>query len=773
MYSLIKHTAFRWIWTLFLGLLAVVLAWRALQPLPMLTSELFKIVPENQALSTGSRAALKQINNTALMILVSAGDDSKTLALVSTLAERFKKMPELSHISYEVNAENMSHLKAVYDPIKNSVLSPEDRTDLKNGQGLWVKDQALQLAVSPFSVGAGYTLVEDPFFLSTKFLMQLPFPNKNITPEYGRLSLREKDRLFGMIMLELDPKLGMDALQTTIARIEAQIKGYTSEKTGIEIIMTGIPRHSAYGAQTAKTEISLFSTLSMIGLVLLILGVFRSIYPLLISVAIMAVAIFVAFGVSLLIFGQLHVLTLVFGCSLIGISVDYSFHYMTYLYTEEPRNNSILSKIIVPLSMAVVTSAIEYGAMLLTPFPILNQMAVFSIVGLVASFMAVIVYLPLLPEHKFKGKKLHLKCPQYVVLLWTGHKKKAYAALGLCAGIGLLGLLFVQADDNIRLLYTPSKALIHDETRMRTLIGNPIAVPLLIVRGENTEDLLEKEESLTDQLDLWVKEKKLGNYYALSRFLPSNQRLSENRTLIQTALETPYYEAYAKDLGLPSERVESSVPPIKKETQLRALQEINPLLKRMWLPLKSETLSIVFLQDPEPVIPEMKQWAENNKTKVTFVDQVSYISNTFKYHRVQLATLLVVAYGLVFGLLALRYRYKIALILLIPTVAGSLLSIGILGFLGIPLTLFHILALFILLGSGVDYALFFQEGKEHLGVTGHSVFLSCISTLLSFGILALSQTAAIKAFGCVIFVGMLSIYILSPLCLGVNQNESH
>jgi predicted exporter len=70
------------------------------------------------------------------------------------------------------------------------------------------------------------------------------------------------------------------------------------------------------------------------------------------------------------------------------------------------------------------------------------------------------------------------------------------------------------------------------------------------------------------------------------------------------------------------------------------------------------------------------------------------------------------------------------------------------GAAGVSLQLFHVLALMLLLGIGVDYGIFFQEHSLRRDPTAWlATVLSALSTQLSFGLLGLSQTPALRAFG--------------------------
>jgi predicted exporter len=67
---------------------------------------------------------------------------------------------------------------------------------------------------------------------------------------------------------------------------------------------------------------------------------------------------------------------------------------------------------------------------------------------------------------------------------------------------------------------------------------------------------------------------------------------------------------------------------------------------------------------------------------------------------------------------------------------------------------------------GVDYGIFLTDAPpEHPGPALVSITLSCLSTVLSFGALALSKAPALSALGSTIALGVLLSLILAPTSL--------
>jgi predicted exporter len=128
------------------------------------------------------------------------------------------------------------------------------------------------------------------------------------------------------------------------------------------------------------------------------------------------------------------------------------------------------------------------------------------------------------------------------------------------------------------------------------------------------------------------------------------------------------------------------------------------------------------------------------------------------------------SYGAVFALLYPRYRGR-SWRALAPAALASIATLALLGSAGQHLQLFHVLALMLLLGIGVDYGIFIQERagrRDH--AAGLAVGLSAMSTLLSFGLLGLSKTPALQAFGVTMLIGIAAVWLLAP-CFGNDQEQ--
>ena len=146
---------------------------------------------------------------------------------------------------------------------------------------------------------------------------------------------------------------------------------------------------------------------------------------------------------------------------------------------------------------------------------------------------------------------------------------------------------------------------------------------------------------------------------------------------------------------------------------------------------------------------------------LSFVDQVQSVSPVLGKYRVQVAGWVVLAYLVVFAVLLLRYRRELWRIIVPPLVA-SLVTLAILVQVQQGINLFHLMALILVLGIGLDMGIFLAETGE-APHTWLAVSLSAFTSLLAFGLLALSDTPVLHHFGLTVALGLSLVWLLAPL----------
>ena len=155
---------------------------------------------------------------------------------------------------------------------------------------------------------------------------------------------------------------------------------------GVKVRHTGVVVAASHGTESAKQESSTMGLDSLAGVILLVLLTFRSALPLALSLLSIGTGLLVAPASTVASFGKVHLFSLVFGASLIGVSIDYSFHYLPDRLAagNQWQSDKGLKHIIVAITLGLITSLIGYLGLWVAPFPGLMQLALFSSFGCIA-----------------------------------------------------------------------------------------------------------------------------------------------------------------------------------------------------------------------------------------------------------------------------------------------------------------------------------------------------------------------------------------------------
>jgi predicted exporter len=411
------------------------------------------------------------------------------------------------------------------------------------------------------------------------------------------------------------------------------------------------------------------------------------------------------------------------------------------------------------LWLAFLSSVAAYAALAIIPFPGLRQMALFSSAGLAAAFGVVIFWYPFLDRGSLPRSRFAQGWARGRALWPVLPGRRALGAVAVFLAVCAPCFWRVTANDSLRSLQNADAPLIQEHLRVSKLIGLPSPAQMFLVQGRDVEELLQREEVLREKLDLLVRREVVSGYVALSTWVPSKRRQHENAAFAQER-RTAILEQLRDELELePALDVETR--PLDVDRVLASAAGEG--LRALWLgTLQGKASSLVALHNVTPDSLAALSALHDVGSGVRFVDRTADISAMLKSFRVEMTWLLAVGYVLVFALLWPRFRLS-AWRAIIPAAIGSLALVALLGALGLPFQLFHVLALWLVLGMGVDYGIFLLEHPSREdGASWFAVGVGAASTLLSFGLLGVSKTPALAAFGMAMAVGITVVWITAP-----------
>lgn len=539
---------------------------------------------------------------------------------------------------------------------------------------------------------------------------------------------------------------------------------------GAEVLAAGVPLFTDAIASRAEREVAFIGIVSTVGVLVfawLLFGRLATVAAMSVTVA---AGFLTALALAFALFGTLSLVTFVFGATLIGVSVDYSSHWMALKRPGESpwaRRRRLLA----PLLFAAGSSAAAYGVLLLTPLPGLRQMAVLAAAGLLGTLFTVLALLPFCERMAPKRTTrlmatLERALPKIPRLTRAAvGRPTTFAALALFSAFLVFGLSRLEFASGIRDLQSAPASLIAEQRQVAEAVRMPSPAQAFVIEAATLDEALEKEVRLRARL---AADPALRHVTpsGLSEWLPPASQQNADRALVRKALDVAA-PAFERLLG-----AEPAGPGDRALTQADlAAAPLKRLFRQYVLTDESSaengeaggaalllTLAGAGPDDPARLA---RAAADLGLPGVHFADITRGMSDGLSLYRDRVLLLLALGLAALWALLALRFSRE-AWRAVAPTVLGILTAAAVLGACGIPLTLFAALAMVLLTGLGVDYGIFLS-GNPNDGRTGAAILFSGVTTMLSFGLLVFSSTPALSVFGLTVLSGQAAIWAATPL----------
>ncbi|TDY23891.1 putative exporter [Paraburkholderia sp. BL6665CI2N2] len=774
-------------WLLLALVAALYCGWRFAGSSPLQTN-LLALLPATEADPIAEKAVdtLASALGDRTVFLVTSNDDAHAKVAAKQLGASLQKSGAFGSVTAELPPFDLSQIASLYMPYRFGLLAPADRAVLASGTvGASLHDALAQRIYSPLRGGLTTPLADDPFGWLEHWLGGLPLATSNLELE-DNLLVAHRGAATSVLIVATLPGSAYET-KTQHAVLAALAQGESALKQSfpdVSVARTGAVFYAESARSASEHEVHLIGVASLCGVALLMMWVFRSPRLLLLGFVSTALGIVCALAVTMLIFGKLHLLTLVFGASLIGEAVDYSIQYfVVYLGAQRDWDARRGARAVRPaLSVALATSLLGYAILTWVPFPALKQIACFAIAGITTAFASVLWLLPaLLTRAPKRSPKRVFAGAAGVLTVWhrTIGGKRAWFVAALLLLLAIPGWLRLTSDDDIHLLIQRDPALVAQEDKVRAAVGVDNSAQFFVVRGETPEVVLQRAEALGTKLDaLNGTANKVGGYQSVAQFVPSAKQQNEDRALLaqhvfndRAALRATLLQAGFKDEVADAWLAAYAKPqaPLTIDTWLAA--PWSRPYKHLWLgEVDSSTKAYAAVVIPQGVTPQNEPAliaTAQGLPGVVFVDKAASVSKLFGAYRVDSGWWLGGALALVLVLLMLRYKVRGGVAVTLPVLLAVGVTLAVFGYAHVPLNLFNWLALMLVLGVGANYAVFLREGclraDADLGAVWTGVLLSAATTLLSFGMLGMSAMPALKSFGATLALGIAVSVLLAPI----------
>ncbi len=587
----------------------------------------------------------------------------------------------------------------------------------------------------------------------------------------------------------------IDAQQRAMAAIRQAFDAVSGVSASAKLVMTGPGVFSVTSRDAIKSQVTRLSMISVALIATLLLLVYRSFTALALGFLPVVSGALAGIAAVSLGFGVVHGITLGFGTALLGEAVDYSI----YLFVQSEQGGSDgrnwIKRFWPTVRLGVLTSIFGFASLLLSGFPGLAQLGLYSIAGLIAAAAVTRFVLPHLLPTNFRihdlsaiGVVLSRLVQRAAALRWAA----AILLLAACAILALhRGSLW---NDKISSLSPVSQADIALDASLRADLGAPDVRYLVVVSGASRESVLRSSEQVSAILQTQVDQGELAGFESPSRYLPSTATQRARQASLPSSTELRARLAQAVK-GLPV-RAQLFAPFLADVAAARS----QPLLQAADLDQTSMAMAVAALLTEQghhwtallPLTAPKGAGINANRIRaalsttglpnVLFVDMKAESDHLYSGYLHEAILLSLGGLAAIIGLLLLVLRSPMRVIRIIAPLAAAVITVTAgLTLFGQQMIILHLVGLLLVAAVGSNYALFFDRSDHRLLPANEatdkanpsdqaisprtlaSMLFASLTTVAGFGLLSFSSVSILQAMGVTVAPGVILALIYSAI----------
>ncbi len=519
--------------------------------------------------------------------------------------------------------------------------------------------------------------------------------------------------------------------------------------------------------QTIRSEAQFRSMLATLAIIAVLLVAYRRIRITLLAVVPLALGALGGIAGVALLFGQVHGITLAFGFTLFGVAVDYPLHFFSHCRNCHPRD---AIRVIWPtLRLGAISTIIAYLSMSVSGSQGLAQLGILSSIGILVAMFATRSLLPTLMAQDSNAPTPSTGQTNATIQPRLRH---AVWLIVLAASAAIINGQDSIWSNDLSTMTPIEPAKLQQDTALRASLGAPNIRYLVALRATTEQQALEATETLATHLAGAQSDGLIDGFQVATTLLPSRRSQLERRArlanapnptaMMQQAVEGTPFRAASFAPYISTIEATINQPPLTaadfEESVLAGYIDAHLYFDgNQWVSLTT----LFGLSDPAQLATQLAE----NYPDATLVDLKSASQDLVRNYRQRIHWVLSGALLLILVVLINRVGFSARLVWIVGTLSASLLgTIAINALLMPQLSIFSLIALVLVAGLGLDYALFIsraEEDGEQARQTNHALIVCVTSTLLAFLILAFSSVPILASLGTTVTVGVFLNYALA------------
>lgn len=624
-------------------------------------------------------------------------------------------------------------------------------------------------------IGQADMIARDPLELRNIVMARLAYlaPTTNVQFVRGRLLSADGRHL----LIAVEPR--GSSTDTAIARrIASALSSAQNDlvkrfgRGAVTITPVGAYRAALDNEEMAKTDTKIAVTAATIGIaILLLIGFPRpfigvlALFPALMGTA-------CAMFVYSLLQRNISVLAVGFGSTIISFTVDYGIAYLLFLDRTNTTRGFEASREVWGIGLlAMLTTATGFAFLFITGFSALGQIGAFAAIGVVFTYLFVHTILPLVfPEMPPAGRE-GSRVIKRLVDRMMGDRPWWKAAAAIACGIVMLA--FARPDFHVDLssMNSVSKETLDAEKLVTSVWGDVMRRVYVMTEADSLEALRVKGDRLDDITKREASSGAVSSAFIPTSFFPGKEKLRKNFKAWR-AFWTPKRVMEVQRAFLEASRELGFAP---------------NAFRRFFSSIEGRDVN------PSTVPPELYDLLGIMRTEEGRWAQFSVLipASSYHPHRIrsslmrydigrifdpalfadQLGAVLLkgfISMAVIIGCMTLivsfiyLLEWRLALIALAPTIFALVCTSATMNLLGLRLGIPAVIVMVIVIGMGTDYALYLvrayqrYRSEQHLSLhlIRMTVFLSAMSTMTGFGVLAFGRHSLLHNAGLGLLLGI-------------------
>jgi predicted RND superfamily exporter protein/CRP-like cAMP-binding protein len=570
--------------------------------------------------------------------------------------------------------------------------------------------------------------------------------------------------------------------------IHAVRKLLTDSPKDLRLYQIGMPLVSEALVQFTEKDFFRLPPITFLLIAIILFYLFRKVQYVLLPLASMGLALVWTLGLMTYLRIPLSMLTMIVPVFLVAVGTAYCLHIISEYITCQREAKSpteavtkTYSNIALPTSLAVLTTAIGLGSLLVNRISAIQEFAIFSCFGIFSILIIVMTFLPAAlsliplpvkgPQKKIAATPFFNRFIEKIIDLNLNHQKIVLPVIGVVVLICLMGIFRIRVETNpVGYLKDGTQVKDNFNDIYQTLSGS---FPINIVMGQPEADYFEDPEHLADITRIqdflvtlpgvdktlsFADYMKLVNY-VLNHFEPKYYNLPEESFEVRMVMNN-----YATILG--EDMLTRFINADFSKANILLLTHISS--SREFLQIREKTLAFA-----------EQHFSKDLNWEVTGLGMVIAASS----HQLTIGQIksLSITMILVFCIMFILFlSSKVGLIAIIPNLFPIIINFGIMGWLGIELSMVTSLIASIAIGLAVDDTIHYlarynQEFRKDLDDerairdtlhhVGRPITFTTITICVGFSVLIFSSFKPTAIFGVMMVITSLSALVADLILL--------